>query len=718
MTKKIFIILMYFAFTNLNAQSKGFTYQAVILNSNLQLPGVNDNKNILPNTHLDVKFNILDENGELEYQEIHKTSTDQYGMINLIVGRGIPSQNNFTDILWYGVKKELEVEIKLNASFEKLSKQELFYLPVNKFQNLIIDNDLTVGGTSNLNGDLIVNGTTTLNNSLSVTNNSPVDFSGNLVVNGTTNLNNSLSVNNQSPANLTGTLNVDGATTLNNTFTVANQSLSHLTGNLVVDGTTNLNNSLSVNNQSPANLTGTLNVDGATTLNNTFTVANQSLSHLTGNLVVDGTTNLNNSLSVNNQSPANLTGTLNVDGATTLNNKLTVTNNANTHLTGELVVDNNALFNKKVNIKDQVTIHAALPFDSDNYNNYPLRVEGSGQGIAIKLESDLPNNDNNFITFYDSKGKAIGNIEGQTAAEVASDPQYIYDISILTAELAVAGASVGLAAIPIASAGVGVVVGTDIGQIAIAASEFALVTANAAAYNAFAYSNLGVTYSSGSADYAEWLEKTNTKEVFSPGDIVGIKNGKITKNTTNAEQILAISTKPAVLGNVPDENVKENFEKVAFMGQIPIKIKGESKLGNYIIASGKNDGYGYSISPENINPLHYKNIIGIAWSNILINKYGEKFVNTSIGITTKIMSELAEKHEERITNLENRFAKLEGKLNLSENTEETNKIDKTLIDENFDRDVLKAIEKVEKEYNLKLDNPYMSIIKKNILKKK
>lgn len=614
MTKKIFIILMYFAFTNLNAQSKGFTYQAVILNSNLQLPGVNDNKNILPNTHLDVKFNILDENGELEYQEIHKTSTDQYGMINLIVGRGIPSQNNFTDILWYGVKKELEVEIKLNASFEKLSKQELFYLPVNKFQNLIIDNDLTVGGTSNLNGDLIVNGTTTLNNSLSVTNNSPVDFSGNLVVN--------------------------------------------------------------------------------------------------------GTTNLNNSLSVNNQSPANLTGTLNVDGATTLNNKLTVTNNANTHLTGELVVDNNALFNKKVNIKDQVTIHAALPFDSDNYNNYPLRVEGSGQGIAIKLESDLPNNDNNFITFYDSKGKAIGNIEGQTAAEVASDPQYIYDISILTAELAVAGASVGLAAIPIASAGVGVVVGTDIGQITIAASEFALVTANAAAYNAFAYSNLGVTYSSGSADYAEWLEKTNTKEVFSPGDIVGIKNGKITKNTTNAEQILAISTKPAVLGNVPDENVKENFEKVAFMGQIPIKIKGESKLGNYIIASGKNDGYGYSISPENINPLHYKNIIGIAWSNILINKYGEKFVNTSIGITTKIMSELAEKHEERITNLENRFAKLEGKLNLSENTEETNKIDKTLIDENFDRDVLKAIEKAEKEYNLKLDNPYMSIIKKNILKKK
>ncbi|QRE32687.1 hypothetical protein H0I49_11015 [Flavobacterium psychrophilum] len=82
------------------------------------------------------------------------------------------------------------------------------------------------------------------------------------------------------------------------------------------------------------------------------------------------------------------------------------------------------------------------------------------------------------------------------------------------------------------------------------------------------------------------------------------------------------------------------------------------------------------------------------------------------------MSELAEKHEERITNLENRFAKLEGKLNLSENTEETNKIDKTLIDENFDRDVLKAIEKAEKEYNLKLDNPYMSIIKKNILKKK
>jgi hypothetical protein len=61
----------------------------------------------------------------------------------------------------------------------------------------------------------------------------------------------------------------------------------------------------------------------------------------------------------------------------------------------------------------QVTIHAnMLGTDQNNYANYPLRVEGNDQVIAVKLTASTPLPGNNFMTFFDSDGNAIGRIEG------------------------------------------------------------------------------------------------------------------------------------------------------------------------------------------------------------------------------------------------------------------------------------------------------------------
>ncbi|MDZ7765192.1 MAG: hypothetical protein U5K00_12315 [Melioribacteraceae bacterium] len=54
---------------------------------------------------------------------------------------------------------------------------------------------------------------------------------------------------------------------------------------------------------------------------------------------------------------------------------------------------------------------------------------------------------------------------------------------------------------------------------------------------AWAIFTVGVTYESGGADYAEWLEKTNPTDILSPGDIVGVDGGKISRKTGGAEQI-------------------------------------------------------------------------------------------------------------------------------------------------------------------------------------
>jgi hypothetical protein len=126
--------------------------------------------------------------------------------------------------------------------------------------------------------------------------------------------------------------------------------------------------------------------------------------------------------------------------------------------------------------------------------------------------------------------------------------------------------------------------------------------------------NVGVTYQSGAGDYAEYLPKLDTKEKFVSGQIVGVKGGRITKNTNNADQLMVISRKPIVLGNATPKTQAGNYEKVAFMGQVPVVVTGKVKLGDYILPDGNHKGLGIAISPENMKPEQYKNIVGIAWS--------------------------------------------------------------------------------------------------------
>ncbi len=240
-------------------------------------------------------------------------------------------------------------------------------------------------------------------------------------------------------------------------------------------------------------------------------------------------------------------GTMDVDGITTIAGATTI--------------------NNTLNANGQVTIDATMSGGDAAYGAYPLRVEGSNQGIAIKLNANTPNGSNNFVTFYNNTGGASGRIEGQTAAEVATSPEFIYDNAILVAEEVKAIAAILLAALPTVVGGVGVSAGPCVSSIAMAAADLILASANLVAYNAFAFTNLGVTYQSGSADYAEWLERINPEEQILAGDIVGIYSGKISKYTDNTRQYMVVSTKPAILGNMPMDGNEERYEKVAFMGQ-------------------------------------------------------------------------------------------------------------------------------------------------------
>ena len=270
--------------------------------------------------------------------------------------------------------------------------------------------------------------------------------------------------------------------------------------------------------------------------------------------------------------------------------------------------------------KGQVTIITETPLtggDGD-YDAYPLRVEGSEQGIAIKVNGRRSNS-NNFVTFWDDNGRQ-GRIEGQRLTELEDSWPYRHEKSMLALEGILSGLE-GIACSP--------------NELEAA---FHLARELEYAYRLTKYKNenkdrIGVTYESGSGDYAEWLEKVNSNETFNYGDIVGVKGGKISKKSLNASKFMVVSKSPIVLGNMPVQGKESNYEKIAFMGQVPVKVRGKVEVGDYIIASNLNDGIGIAINPKAITFDQFERIVGVAWSEA----YGKSsllMVNCAVGINT------------------------------------------------------------------------------------
>jgi hypothetical protein len=162
----------------------------------------------------------------------------------------------------------------------------------------------------------------------------------------------------------------------------------------------------------------------------------------------------------------------------------------------------------------------------------------------------------------------------------------------------------------------------------------------------------GVTYQSGAGDYAEFLMKQQPNEKFMPGDIVGVKGGKISKTIEGAERVMVVSYKPIVLGNTPSAEAEKNYEKIAFMGQVPVKVTGKVNLGDYIIPNGLNNGVGIAVSPNDINLKDVKNIVGIAWSTSA-NAVGLQNITVAIGLNVNDNQKIIENQQNEIEELKN-----------------------------------------------------------------
>lgn len=726
MKNKLPFLLFFLLSIQLFAQTDGMSYQAVILSPSPQeLPGVDVARNILPNAELKVRFSIFDAQEALEYQEIHSTKTDAYGMINLIIGQGSPENGVFTEMDWNGTKKVLEVEINLNGTFNRISKQNLYYTPYALHRDVTATGDLNVDGTSNLNSSLTVNNQapTVLSGSLEVTDGSATTLSGTLNVDGETSLENSLTVNNQSATLLTGALTVGGATSLENELRVKQEG--YFEKNIRVTDTVFTDvlqsNSLNVTANVP---------DGefVTTFENTNedkgdglliklgrARANDGLPDYQVDVTDAATTEkyrrllsneinngekvvilrdlaaeiakndvqflLNTTLGIGNMLIKGLNTA--IDLPWTSRKLMVALNGCDPYVLadGSFVQPNSdgeyepaGPCHEEPNdywddLNSQWVADGDVPGPGEGFTFFPEIPEippfsftipsipgvfpESEEGRTITIEPydftdpsfwEIPslelkdfvsnplNDSNEFITFADKNGIRMGAIKAQSVEDWVFkylDAQFMYKLR-------------------------------DAAKSTFDKKHAKWHMKSLITSAIKSYKDIGVVYSSGNGDYAEWLERIDASENISTGDIVAVIGGKITKDLTNAEQVMAVSHQPIVLGNIPAEGKNYLGNNIAFMGQIPVKIMGPVNTGDYIVGKGAIKGFGVAISPDAMTLEDFKHAVGRSWDSNPNN--GPKMVNTVVGVHNGDYIKILQKYEAKFNETNARLQNVEAKI--------------------------------------------------------
>lgn len=109
---------------------------------------------------------------------------------------------------------------------------------------------------------------------------------------------------------------------------------------------------------------------------------------------------------------------------------------------------------------------------------------------------------------------------------------------------------------------------------------------------------------------------------------------------------------------MPAEGNEANYAKIAFMGQVPVKVENYAEPGDYILASGNNDGMGVAVSPLDMAIEDYNRIVGVAWSI----KDPEGYANVAVGLTTNDLTNKVVEQAQEIADLQNMFLQVVGVL--------------------------------------------------------
>lgn len=168
--KKYYTLLILLLSFWSNAQN-GITYQAVILNPNTEeLPGADNSLLPLVNQKITLEFKILNATSNIDYQETINTETDEFGMVNVVIGTGTRKAGiatQFSGINWDGSAKTLIVSLDPSGQashFIEISDQPFTYVPYALYAanggSTGAQGPVGPAGNNGLDGKTVLNGNT------------------------------------------------------------------------------------------------------------------------------------------------------------------------------------------------------------------------------------------------------------------------------------------------------------------------------------------------------------------------------------------------------------------------------------------------------------------------------------------------------------------------------------------------------------------------------
>lgn len=120
----------------------------------------------------------------------------------------------------------------------------------------------------------------------------------------------------------------------------------------------------------------------------------------------------------------------------------------------------------------------------------------------------------------------------------------------------------------------------------------------------------------GAADYAEWFAYLDKEESIECGMVVQLRSPqqKITLNTSGEGPHMVVSTQPSVAAGVPS-NANQSGALCAFLGQVPVRVRGPVRCGDFLYPSGKNDGLAVPAKVMHVQGQEYQDPIGTAMTS-------------------------------------------------------------------------------------------------------
>ena len=99
----------------------------------------------IKNQSIDVKFTIL-AGGTTVYEELHNTTTSQYGVFSLIIGKGEALTGTFSEIDWSTGNHSLQVDVDLGNGWKRMGTISFMSVPYALYAGKTLLQELTLNG--------------------------------------------------------------------------------------------------------------------------------------------------------------------------------------------------------------------------------------------------------------------------------------------------------------------------------------------------------------------------------------------------------------------------------------------------------------------------------------------------------------------------------------------------------------------------------------------